>query len=152
MQNPCVSGRIPLGKVEDAMKKPSCKLAWLSVLAWSSPIASLAAPASAPPASSVPAAGSDGVLLAFAVPVLAVVFAMLALWWLVRRFAVARGGSGPMRVSQALAVGPRERIVLVETHDKHLVVGVTPAAVTLLTQWDKPQTESTTTAPTASST
>lgn len=79
--------------------------------------------------------------MAFAVPVLAVVFAMLALWWLVRRYAVARGSSGPMRVSQALAVGPRERVVLVDAGDKHLVVGVTPAAVTLLTQWEKSDDE-----------
>ena len=128
------------------MKKPSCKLAWISISMWLLPLASVAAPASAPPASSAPTAGNDSVMLAFAAPVLAVVFAMLAFWWLVRRFAVARGGSGPMRVTQALAVGPRERVVLMDAGDKHLVLGVTPAAVTLLTQWDKPDAPDTTSA------
>lgn len=115
------------------MKNSACKI----VLAYLS-TASLPTVLTAAPATSAPVGGGgDSVLMAFAVPVLAVIFAMLALWWLVRRYAVARGSSGPMRVTQALAVGPRERVVLVEAGDRHLVVGVTPAAVTLLTQWEK---------------
>lgn len=115
------------------MKNPTCKIVCVFASTALLPILLTAAPDTSAPAQ----APGDGVLLAFAVPVLAVVFAMLALWWLVRRYAVARGGSGPMRVAQALAVGPRERVVLVEAGDKHLVVGVTPAAVTLLAQWEK---------------
>lgn len=117
------------------MKNPTCKIVCVFSSTALLPIMLTAAPAASAPAD----ATGDSVLLAFAVPVLAVVFAMLALWWLVRRYAVARGSSGPMRVAQALAVGPRERVVLVEAGSKHLVVGVTPAAVTLLTQWEKPE-------------
>lgn len=115
------------------MKNPTCKIVLTCLSTALLPVLLTAAPATSAPSD----AGGGSVLMAFAVPVLAVVFAMLALWWLVRRYTVARGSSGPMRVTQALAVGPRERVVLVDAGDRHLVVGVTPAAVTLLTQWEK---------------
>ena len=117
------------------MKRSVRKFVLVSMVA----LLPLAALAAAPdPSAAAQASGSSGsgVILALAVPVVAVVFGMLALWWLVRRYAVARSGSGPMRVTQALAVGPRERVVLLEAGGRRLIVGVTPASVTLLTQWD----------------
>ncbi|HMV61924.1 MAG TPA: flagellar biosynthetic protein FliO [Zoogloea sp.] len=52
---------------------------------------------------------------------------------LLRRSGVARaGGAGLLQVRAATAVGPRERVVLVEVAGKLLVLGVAPGRVTPL--------------------
>lgn len=55
--------------------------------------------------------------------------------WLVRRLNGGRtllGGSGPMRVVGTLALGPRERILLVEVADTWLVIGLAPGQMRTL--------------------
>lgn len=55
--------------------------------------------------------------------------------WLVRRLNGSRtllGSGGPLRVVGALALGPRERIVLVEVADTWLVIGLAPGQMRTL--------------------
>jgi len=53
--------------------------------------------------------------------------------WLLRRFAGGQHmGGGSMRVIGGVAVGPKERVVLVEVGDVWLVVGVAPGQVNAL--------------------
>lgn len=53
--------------------------------------------------------------------------------YLLRRSGLARaGGAGLLQVRGATAVGPRERVVLVEVAGKLLVLGVAPGRVTPL--------------------
>lgn len=53
--------------------------------------------------------------------------------WLLKKLSVPRGGAGNLvRVVSAAAVGPRERVVLVDIGGKRLVLGVAPGQVTLL--------------------
>lgn len=88
------------------------------------------------PASAVPALGASvlQMLIGLAV-VIAVLFASL---WLLRRISVPRGGVNPT-VLGATAVGPRERVVLVEVGDRVLVLGVAPGRVSRL--HDLPRSE-----------
>jgi flagellar biogenesis protein FliO len=63
------------------------------------------------------------------VPLVLVVGSMiLALVFVRRRFGIV-SGDGPMRVRQILAVGPRERIVLLDVDGDSVIVGVTSAQV-----------------------
>jgi flagellar protein FliO/FliZ len=58
---------------------------------------------------------------------------LLATLWLLKKISVPRGGSGNLvRVVSAAAVGPRERVVLVDVGGKRLVLGVAPGSVALL--------------------
>ncbi len=62
--------------------------------------------------------------------VLALLFATL---WLLKKVSLPRGAAGNMvRVVSAAAVGPRERVVLVDVGGKRLVLGVAPGQVSLL--------------------
>lgn len=64
---------------------------------------------------------------------LAVVIALLlATLWLIRRLGAPRGGGAAIKVLGAAAVGPRERVVLVELGEQVLVLGVAPGSVTRL--------------------
>ena len=64
---------------------------------------------------------------------LAVVIALLfACLWLIRRLSAPRGGGAAIKVLGAAAVGPRERVVLVEIGEQVLVLGVAPGSVTRL--------------------
>ena len=64
---------------------------------------------------------------------LAVVIALLfACLWLIRRLGAPRGGGAAIKVLGAAAVGPRERVVLVELGEQVLVLGVAPGSVTRL--------------------
>jgi flagellar protein FliO/FliZ len=63
---------------------------------------------------------------------LAVVIALLfASLWLIRRLSAPRGGTA-IKVLAAAAVGPRERVVLIELGEQVLVLGVAPGSVTRL--------------------
>ena len=61
--------------------------------------------------------------------VIALLFACL---WLIRRLSAPRGGGAAIKVLGAAAVGPRERVVLVELGEQVLVLGVAPGSVTRL--------------------
>lgn len=68
-----------------------------------------------------------------------VLAAIAATAWLLRRLAPGQVGSaGSMRVVAAVAVGPKERVVLVDIGDTRLVLGVAPGSVTRLHEMPRP--------------
>lgn len=101
------------------MKKLLCNV--LVVLLW--PSAAFAADAPA----------SGGSLLSLFVPLIAVTAALLAmLWWLRRGRALS--GNGPMKVVQAVAVGARERVVVLDAQGRRFMLGVTPSKIELIAE------------------
>lgn len=68
-------------------------------------------------------------------PVLAVTLAMVAMLWWLRRGRSLRGNRyGPLRVVQAVAVGSRERVVVLDAQNRRLLLGVTANRVELLAE------------------
>lgn len=68
-----------------------------------------------------------------------VLAAIAATAWLLRRFAPGQVGStGDLRVVAAVAVGPKERVVLVDVGETRLVLGVAPGLVTRLYEMPRP--------------
>ena len=67
----------------------------------------------------------------------AVIAVLLASLWLIKRLSAPRGASAGMQVVGAVAVGTREKVVLVEIADKVLVLGVTSASINTLHTLDK---------------
>lgn len=62
--------------------------------------------------------------------------------WLLRRLAPGQVvASGALRVVGGVAVGPKERVVLVDIGDTRLVLGVAPGQVTTLHQMPRPAEE-----------
>jgi flagellar protein FliO/FliZ len=72
---------------------------------------------------------------------LGVVLALLAgSLWLLKRMTAPRGvAAGFLKVVTAAAVGPRERVVVVEVGDVWLVLGVAPGQVSALHQMPRQQ-------------
>ena len=59
--------------------------------------------------------------------------------WLARRFmagAPGKSSQGPIRIRASAAVGPRERIMIVEAAGKCLLVGVTAQSMRTLVEFD----------------
>jgi flagellar biosynthetic protein FliO len=71
-------------------------------------------------------------LVSLMLPLLLVVATLLAAFYLLRRRFGLATREGPLRVAQVIAVGPRERIVLLDLDDRQLLVGVTSAQITRL--------------------
>jgi flagellar protein FliO/FliZ len=79
-------------------------------------------------ASIVPSVGTSlgGVLLSLGL-VLALIFALA---WVLRRLQFARAGGGhTLDVLAQLALGPRERILLLRVGERQALIGVSPAGV-----------------------
>lgn len=76
-------------------------------------------------------------------PLLIVVAAGIVALWLIKRRYAGAGGNDALRIRSVLAVGPRERIVVVETERQVLVVGVCPNSMNTLAQWplDRPASD-----------
>lgn len=72
-------------------------------------------------------------LLAF-VAVLAMIPAAL---WVVKRAQSPRSSRGPLSLVAGLALGPRERVVVVRAADRHLLVGITGQSMTLLAELER---------------
>lgn len=68
-------------------------------------------------------------------PLLLVVAAGIVALWLIKRRYSAVGDNGALRIRSVLAVGPRERIVLIETEKQMLIVGVCASSINTLAQW-----------------
>ena len=84
----------------------------------------------AAPGTATPELGASVLQMLFG---LAVVIALLfACLWLIRCLSAPRGGGAAIKVLGAAAVGPRERVVLVELGEQVLVLGVAPGSVTRL--------------------
>lgn len=68
--------------------------------------------------------------------------AIAATAWLLRRLAPGQvSASGSLRVVGGVAVGPKERVVLVDVGETRLVLGVAPGRVNTLYQMPRPTTE-----------
>ena len=89
-----------------------------------------AAPQVQAPATSAPGLGSALEMLLALALVLAAVFALA---WLLRRLkSFPTGRQGLMRVDAELAVGEKERVVLLAVGQQQWLLGVTPGGITLL--------------------
>jgi len=103
------------------------------------------APSPGTPPIATPSFGSSFLQVGFGLVV--VIAFLIAALWLLKRLTAPRGAvAGLMRVIAGTAVGPRERVVLLEVGDTWLVLGVAPGQVTTLHQLPKQNTavESTT--------
>jgi flagellar protein FliO/FliZ len=89
-----------------------------------------ARPAYVPP----PAAGvSSGSVLQVILSLLLVLAAVVLVGWLLKRINLPQQGAGnALKVISGIAVGQRERVVLVEVNDTWLVIGVAPGQVNAL--------------------
>ncbi len=63
---------------------------------------------------------------------LAVVFALAALWWMWHRYSGKSATSGPLHIVQIIAVGPRERVFVVDHDTQRFMLGVTQTSITLI--------------------
>ena len=81
-------------------------------------------------------AASDAGGVAQVVLGLAVVLALIVgSLWLLKRLSAPRGAAGGLlKVITAVAVGPRERVVVVEVGDVWLILGVAPGQISALQQ------------------
>jgi len=87
-------------------------------------------PAYTPPPSSVVSSGS---ILQVILSLLFVLAAVVLVAWILKRINLPQNAAGSaLKVVSGVAVGQRERIVLVEVNDTWLVVGVAPGQVTAL--------------------
>lgn len=82
-----------------------------------------------PPAAAV----SSGSVLQVILSLLLVLAAIVMVAWVLKRINMPQNAAGSaLKVISGVAVGQRERIVLVEVNDTWLVVGVAPGQVTAL--------------------
>jgi len=78
---------------------------------------------------------SSGSVLQMIFGLVLVLAMMVGGLWLLKRLTMPRGtAAGLMRVVAGAAVGPRERVVLVEVGSKWLVLGVAPGEVSMLAE------------------
>lgn len=88
-----------------------------------------ARPAYVPP----PAAVSTGSMLQITFSLLLVLVAIAAVAWLLKRMNIAQQGTGNLlKVIGSVAIGQRERVVLLEVEDTWLLVGVGPNQIRTL--------------------
>ncbi len=89
-----------------------------------------------------------GQMLNLLVGMAIVLAAIAAAAWLFKRFVPRAQGTGTaLRVVAGAAVGPRERVVVVEIGSTWLVVGVAPGSVNALHQMPRPTGEQVAAAP-----
>jgi len=101
--------------------------AFISPLAFA---AEAARPAYVPPPA---AAVSSGSVLQVILSLILVLAAVFVVGWILKRIDLPQQGAGnALKVISGIAVGQRERIVLVEVNDTWLVVGVAPGQVNAL--------------------
>jgi flagellar protein FliO/FliZ len=76
---------------------------------------------------------SAGTYLQATLALALIVGLLLGLAWLARKFSGSKGfGQGGLKVIGGVALGPRERIVLLEVGDEWLVIGVVPGQIRTL--------------------
>jgi len=85
-----------------------------------------------------PAAVTTGSVMQIIFSLMLVLAAVALVAWLMKRINLPRrGASSLLKVISGVAVGQRERIVLVEINDTWLIVGVAPGQVSTLHTMDK---------------
>ncbi|WP_426702945.1 flagellar biosynthetic protein FliO [Rhodanobacter sp. Col0626] len=89
-----------------------------------------------PGAASTTSTSNGGMWFALLVPLITITAGLLALlWWLRRGRTLGSGGNrGPMKIVQAVAVGARERVVVLDAQGRRLVLGVTAQRVELIAE------------------
>ncbi|BBI98770.1 hypothetical protein FGKAn22_04630 [Ferrigenium kumadai] len=101
-------------------------------------------PAYTPP----PPAVSSGSIVQIIFSLLLVLAAIVLVAWLLKRMNMVQQGQGnQLKVLGGVAIGQRERIVLVEVNDTWLVVGVGPNQIRTLHSLQKPEGGSVNNAP-----
>jgi len=76
-----------------------------------------------------------GSVISLAVGVLVVIVAIFVLAWLSRRLlGVSYGGSSGLRIDGGLALGSREKLVVVEVEGRRLLLGMTPGSINLVAE------------------
>jgi flagellar protein FliO/FliZ len=110
--------------------KQGCSRRYLIAALYIMPAAAQAAP---PPTYTPPAAISSGGILQIMLSLALVLALVVVVAWVLKRINFPqRGANSLLRVISGVAVGQRERIVLVEVNDTWLVVGVAPGQVRTL--------------------
>ena len=100
--------------------------------------ASLSAAAVDGAAYTPPPAVSAGSLVQVSFSLLMVLACIVAVAWLLKRMNVAQQGTGSLlKVIGSVAIGQRERVVLIEVEDTWLLVGVGPGQIRTLHQMEK---------------
>lgn len=109
-------------------------VSWLlAPAAWAAEGASGAVPPAPTIASAAPDLGSSALQMVFGLIV--VLALLLGALWLLKRISMPRGPvAGLMRVVAGVAVGSRERVVILELGNSWLVLGVAPGQVTTLAE------------------
>ncbi len=97
----------------------------------------MSAVSAVPPSAAVASAGGFFQVLLGLIAVLAL---LAAIAWLLKRFNLAKiAGNAPVKVVGGVAVGSRERVVVVEVAGQWIVVGVAPGQVNALTTMARPE-------------
>lgn len=95
-----------------------------------------------------PPAVSSGSIVQIIFSLLLVLAAIVLVAWLLKRMnMVQQGQGGQLKVLGGVAIGQRERIVLVEVKDTWLVVGVGPGQIRTLHSLQKPEDSNATATP-----
>lgn len=103
------------------------------------PLAALAADAQGASSGVAPSPLSSGGFFQVLFALLVVVAAIIAMAWLLKRFGPNQfGAGGAMKVLGGVAVGPRERLVLVEVGETWLIVGVAQGQVNAIHTMARP--------------
>jgi flagellar protein FliO/FliZ len=113
----------------------SCRL-----VAVAAATAALVAPGVSLAAAAAPGPGpGPGQLLQLMLGLLAVIAAVLLLArWLPRLQGMRAGGGGSLRVVDALPLGQKERLLLVQVGEQQLLLGVTAGTISTLHRLDRP--------------
>ncbi len=85
-------------------------------------------------AQTAPSASFAAQMASVVIPVLVVLGALLAALIFVNRRRTELHGEGPLRISQVLSVGTRERVMVIDAPQGQFVVGVTPNQITFLSK------------------
>ncbi len=108
-----------------------------SILALAVPAMALAANAGA--GKGVPDTGSMGAIVSMVLGLLVVLALIFGSAWLVRRVNGVRGvNNSAMRIVSVLAVGQRERILLLEVGGRQVLIGVTAHNIRTLHVFEEP--------------
>jgi len=124
----------------------SCDRAQLACLflLLSIPMGSVAAETASPPVATTSFLSLLQVLFGLGM----VLAAIAGTAWLLRKLAPGQvAASGALRVVGGVAVGPKERVVLVDVGDTRLVLGVAPGHISTLHQMPRPEGEAMTPSP-----
>lgn len=113
------------------------RLAWLALVLV--PLAASAAEAQGGAPASIPSAVSFGGVFQMLLALTVVLGAIVGAAWLLKRFGPTQlGPGGAMKVLGGVAVGPRERLVLVEVGETWVIVGVAQGQVTAVHTMARP--------------